>query len=281
MKTIKSKKELSSIIAEEKKNKKRIGLVPTMGALHEGHLTLVRRAKDITDCIVVSIFVNPRQFNNQQDLATYPRTIENDLLLLEQEGVQYVFLPEDDDIYDDIENERSFDFGMLDKVMEGTQRPGHFEGVAQIVSRLFDIVQPDCAFFGEKDFQQLAIIRKMVKDYDYPVRIIPVPIVREPSGLALSSRNQRLTEEQKTEASQIFKTLKQAKKNKRNGASIPETKDYVVQTLNRVPSLEVEYFAIVDAETLQEVNNWEEASECIGCIACYCGSVRLIDNIFF
>lgn len=257
-----------------------IGLVPTMGALHEGHLTLVRRAKGDGTTTVVSIFVNPRQFNNPQDLATYPRSEEDDTRLLETEGVDYVFMPSTEDLYDDIEGERKFDFGLLDKVMEGKYRPGHFEGVAQVVSRFFDIIEPHRAYFGEKDFQQLTIIQHMVKMCNFSTEIIPVAIVREPSGLALSSRNRLISEEKLLYAPTIYKILQESKKMWHETSLSPhEVEQFVINSLNNTPYLRVEYFEIVDASSLQQIKNKTESSNPVGCVACFCGEVRLIDNI--
>lgn len=280
MEIIHKKREMHALMEQARSNGKSIALVPTMGALHNGHLTLVRQAIASCDVTVVSIFVNPRQFNNPNDLKSYPRKPEEDAKLLEKEGVNYIFMPTVDDIYDDTEGERQFDFGTLDKVMEGTHRPGHFEGVAQIVSRLFDIVLPHKAFFGEKDFQQLAIIQKMVKDCQFPLEIVPVPIVRAASGLALSSRNQLLSEDELRVAPLIHSTLLESDKlRKEKKLSTPaEVVGYVIEKLNAHPELRVEYFEIVDAETLLSIHSWEESTQPIGCIACYCGEVRLIDN---
>lgn len=279
MKIVTTKRELSSLISEEKKANKTIGLVPTMGALHQGHLTLVKKCRETCNITVVSIFVNPRQFNNPEDLQTYPRQPEKDLQMLESVGVDYVFMPSVEDIYDNIESEKDFHLGALAKVMEGVHRPGHFEGVVQIVTRLFDIVQPTQAFFGEKDFQQLAIIQYVVKEYNYPIEIVPVAIVRESNGLALSSRNQRLSAQELHVAPTIYQTLQKSKEMKEAGSSLQDVKAYVVNTLNAIAEFEVEYFEIADSTTLQPLNTWNESKHPIGCIACYCGAVRLIDNI--
>ena len=204
---ISSKKELQALLERERESRKTIGLVPTMGALHDGHLSLVKQAIARYDVCVVSIFVNPRQFNNPNDLETYPRQPEKDVALLDSVGCHYVFMPSVEEIYDGSGVERTFDFGAIGRVMEGVQRPGHFEGVALIVSKLFELVSPDGAFFGEKDFQQIAIVRSMVEQCGFKLSIIAVPIVREESGLALSSRNQRLTQETRPSAPRIYQTL--------------------------------------------------------------------------
>lgn len=282
MKIIHTKHEMKSLALEACNRGDIIGLVPTMGALHDGHLTLVKRAVDDCSLVVVSLFVNPRQFNNPEDLKSYPRTPEDDAQKLEAVGVDYLFMPTAEDIYDDIEQEREFDFGRLDKVMEGTHRPGHFAGVAQVVSRLFDIVTPHRAYFGEKDFQQLAIIKNMVARYDYDLKIVPIPIVRASSGLALSSRNLLLSEAERAIATNIYKTLLASRQLKEEKLLAPrEIEQYVVSTLNAIPELEVEYFEIVDANSLERLSSWQDASGAVGCIACYCGEVRLIDNIFY
>lgn len=281
MQIVTTKKKLLAAMTKEREAARSVALVPTMGALHEGHLTLVRRATAACDTTVVSIFVNPRQFDNPNDLKNYPRLPEKDLSMLEKTSMEYVFMPTVEDIYDDLATERVFDFGPLDKVMEGAHRPGHFEGVVQIVSRLFDLVRPDVAFFGEKDFQQLAIIKKMVDDCGYSLKIASVPIVREVSGLALSSRNQHLTPEQLDVAPKIFSTLVESKALKAVGKTVAEVTSFVEETLNKLEPIHVEYFEIVDATTLQRIERWEESPAPVGCIACFCGAVRLIDNIRF
>lgn len=261
---------------------KTIGLVPTMGALHQGHAALVRRSVAENDVCVVSVFVNPTQFNNKEDLQKYPRTLEKDVELLTQLGVHFVFAPSPEEMYSDeeINTQFSFDFNGLDKVMEGKMRPGHFNGVVQVVSRLFELVRPTRAYFGEKDFQQLAIIHHMVerstmKTNFTDLKIIDCPIVREESGLALSSRNQRLSEEEKSIALNISKTLF-ASLEWAKTSSVPEVEKRVIDAINAVEGLEVEYYEIVDKTTLQPTNTFQNA---IGCITVYCGPVRLIDNI--
>ncbi|WP_462280925.1 pantoate--beta-alanine ligase [Salinivirga cyanobacteriivorans] len=269
--------KLKAEVRSHKSDNKKIGFVPTMGALHEGHLSLINIAKKHADIIVVSVFVNPTQFNDPGDYEKYPRNMSKDMEMLKEVGTDIVFAPSEEEIYPEKDN-RKFDFGALEKVMEGKHRPGHFNGVAQVVSRLFDIVEPDIAVFGEKDFQQLAIIRKMVKDHNYPVKIMGAPIIRENDGLAMSSRNQRLNSEQRKSAAFINQILA-ASKNKSQHLSVKQLEDWVTDSLNKIAHLEVEYFQIVDQETLQPVNNWQENCDKIGCIAVYCGEVRLIDNI--
>lgn len=256
---------------------KTIGFVPTMGALHEGHATLVKRCAAENDLCVVSIFVNPTQFNNIEDLKHYPRTPEKDYLLLESIGTDIIFAPSVEEVYPE-PDKRVFDFGMLDKVMEGHFRPGHFNGVAQVVSKLFTVVRPDKAYFGEKDFQQLAIVREMVRQLQLPVVIVGVPTVREADGLAMSSRNQRLSEEEKKNASKIQRVLR-ASDAMRGGYTPGQVADYVVGEINNVPGLSVEYYEIVDGNTLQPISSWEKTAYAVGCIAVFCGDVRLIDNI--
>lgn len=256
-----------------------VGFVPTMGALHEGHLALVRQAVAENQFVVVSIFVNPTQFNDPKDLERYPRTLENDLNLLESTGCQLVFAPSVQEVYPE-PDKRKFNFGMLETVMEGKFRPGHFNGVAQVVSRLFDMVQPHKSYFGLKDFQQLVIIKNMVKQLSLPIEIVACDIVREKSGLAMSSRNELLSAEQRENAALISQTLFAAKQlgTKKN---VQELAKWVVDTINQNPFLDVEYFEIVDDEQLQAVNNWNEENTKVGCIAVFCGKIRLIDNIVF
>ncbi len=277
MEIIKSIALLDDVLNAFRNESKSIGLVPTMGALHEGHAALVKRCVAENDITVVSVFVNPTQFNNPDDLRLYPRTLEADCALLEKLDVDIVFAPDVDEMYPEPDT-RVFDFGMLDKVMEGRFRPGHFNGVAQIVSKLFYAVKPDKAYFGEKDFQQLAIVREMVKQLQIPVEIIAVPIVREQSGLALSSRNMRLTEQQRETASEIFKTLARSA-DLLEKQSVEDTKKFVVNSINNHEALSVEYFEIVDGDTLQSITDWDDSPCIVGCIAVFCEDVRLIDNI--
>ena len=256
---------------------KTIGFVPTMGALHEGHLSLLRQAKTCCDAAVVSIFVNPTQFNNPDDLKNYPRDTENDIKKLTSAGADIIFIPTEKDIYPE-PDDRVFDFGAMDKVMEGFYRPGHFNGVAQVVDRLFRLVQPQTAFFGEKDFQQLAIIKSLVVQEQLPVRIVACPIVREPDGLAMSSRNLLLSESQRAHAPLIYQTLKSAVE-KINNTTIPALKQWVQTTIDADPTLETEYVAIVDAQSLQPVDEWTVAEHLQLCVAVYARPIRLIDNI--
>lgn len=282
MQVLTTKQELISQMEACLRQNKTIGLVPTMGALHEGHAALVNRAVSENDVCVVSVFVNPTQFNNVEDLLKYPRTLDNDVELLTDLGVHFVFSPSSEEMYtsEEMQQPFSFDFNGLDEVMEGKMRPGHFNGVVQVVSRLFDLVQPTRAYFGEKDFQQLAIIHHMVKHSEMKerfsnIQIVDCPIVREESGLALSSRNQRLSPEEKTTAINISKTLF-ASLEWAKSASVKEVQQRVIDTINAVDGLEVEYYEIVDKNTLQPINCWRNA---VGCVTVYCGPVRLIDNI--
>lgn len=277
MKIVKGINELKSYLADSKKDGKRIGLVPTMGALHKGHLSLVERCVKENDVCVVSVFVNPTQFNDKHDLETYPRTLEADCTLLEQAGCDFVFAPLVEEMYPEPDT-RTFDFGPVMQVMEGAKRPGHFNGVAQVVSKLFYIVEPDNAYFGEKDFQQIAVIRAMVKQLQIPVQINACPIVREADGLALSSRNTRLTPELRAKAPKIARAMRESLELAKT-KSVKEVHDYVVNTLNADPDLEVEYYEIVDGNSLQAIQDWKDTDYAVGCITVYCGEVRLIDNI--
>ena len=277
MKIVNSIQELKRYLAEERQHNRKIGFVPTMGALHNGHLSLVKRCVEENDVCVVSIFVNPTQFNDKNDLATYPRTLDNDCSLLEPAGCNYVFAPAEAEMYPEPDT-RTFDFGTVSAVMEGARRPGHFNGVAQIVSKLFYAVEPDNAYFGEKDFQQIAVIRAMVKQLNIPVKINACPILREADGLALSSRNVRLTPEQRQKAPLIARTLKEST-NFAAGKSVQEVIDYVVNTINADPVMRVEYYEIVDGNTMESIKNWSDTDYAVGCITVYCGEVRLIDNI--
>ena len=277
MKIVSSIKELKGYLAEEKQNNKRIGLVPTMGALHDGHLSLVKRCVEENEVCVVSVFVNPTQFNDKHDLETYPRTLDKDCVLLESAGCDYVFAPSVEEMYPE-QDTRTFDFGTVSQVMEGARRPGHFNGVAQIVSKLFYAVEPDKAYFGEKDFQQIAVIRAMVKQLAIPVDIQACPILREADGLALSSRNTRLTPEQRQKAPLIARTLKESI-TFAAGKSVRETIDYVIDTIDSDSVMRVEYYEIVDGHTLEAIQDWAETDYPVGCITVYCGEVRLIDNI--
>ncbi|MBP5541935.1 MAG: pantoate--beta-alanine ligase [Bacteroidales bacterium] len=290
MQVISTVSALTAAIAEAKKANKTIGLVPTMGALHEGHLSLIRRARKENDFVVVSIFVNPIQFNNKEDLAKYPRTVENDCRVVEEAGADIAFTPSVEEMYPDGEPKEVYHFGPIEEVMEGPRRPGHFSGVAVVVRRLFDLAQPTRAYFGEKDFQQIAIIRNLLEQIKYPIELVPCPIVRADDGLALSSRNMRLSPEARAIAPEIYATLCQA-------VEMSEYEDvdsvctWVVDTLasfhevNELPDglkFEPEYFEIVDDTTLQPVDDWNaSATGIVGCIAVWLDGVRLIDVIRF
>ncbi len=268
---------LRDVLQGKRDKGKTVGFVPTMGALHEGHATLVKQCVRENDVTVVSVFVNPTQFNNPDDLRLYPRTPEEDWELLESIGTDIVFAPTVEEMYPEPDS-RQFDFGGLAQVMEGAFRPGHFNGVAQVVSKLFEIVQPHVAYFGEKDFQQLAIVKKMVQQLKLPVKVMGVPTVREANGLALSSRNQRLSDEERENASAIYRILREST-SLMSQKSPNQISSWVKEAINNVTGLRVEYFAIADAYSLQPISNWKEADEVIGCTAVYCGDVRLIDNI--
>ncbi len=282
MQIITTKQDLQREVEACKSQGKSIGLVPTMGALHAGHASLVRRAVSENNVCVVSVFVNPTQFNNKEDLALYPRDLQRDAQLLESIGAHYVFAPSPEEMYtaEEMSGTFRFDFGGLDKVMEGKMRPGHFNGVVQVVSRLFYLVRPDRAYFGEKDFQQLAIIRFMVERSELAgtfgdLRIVGCPIVREESGLAMSSRTERLSEEEKATATAIYRTLRESLKWAKT-QSVREVEKRVMDTINSVEGLETEYYEIVDKTTLLPTDTFSNA---IGCVTVYCGKVRLIDNI--
>lgn len=277
MKLIQTIQELRTELDALRKEGKTIGLVPTMGALHAGHASLVKRAVAENDVVVVSDFVNPTQFNDKNDLLKYPRTLDADCKLLEECGASFVFAPSVEEIYPEPDT-RQFSYAPLDTVMEGKFRPGHFNGVCQIVSKLFLIVEPTRAYFGEKDFQQLAIIREMVRKYPFNLEIVGCPIVREADGLALSSRNARLSDEQRIQALQISKTLF-ASLEYAQTHTLAETKAFVESAISTAEGLRLEYFEIVDGNSLQTVCDWKDGSYIVGCITVFCGEVRLIDNI--
>ena len=272
--------ELQTILNTFRKDKK-IGFVPTMGALHEGHLSLVKRSVSENDVTVVSIFVNPTQFNDKNDLQNYPRTLNQDCALLEPLGVNLVFAPTENEVYPEPDT-RVFSYPPIDYVMEGTKRPGHFNGVCQIVSKLFKWVSPDNAYFGEKDFQQIAVIRAMIKDQGFRLNLCSCPIVREASGLAMSSRNTLLSETEFNLAANINKVLNESTK-AFDTQTVVEVKCSVINKLNEIPELDVEYYEIVDGYTLQPVSDWNESEYIVGCITVFCGQrpVRLIDNITY
>ena len=277
MKLVHTIKELQSELNALRSIGKTIGLVPTMGALHAGHASLVKRAVAENDVVVVSDFVNPTQFNDRNDLIKYPRTLDADCELLEKVGASFVFAPSVEEIYPEPDT-RQFSYAPLDTVMEGKFRPGHFNGVCQIVSKLFMIVEPDRAYFGEKDFQQLAIIREMVKQMEFKLQIVGCPIVREEDGMALSSRNARLLPEEREYALNISQTLF---KSRTFAAShtVAETQKFVQDAIAASKGLRLEYFEIVDGNNLQKIASWEDTEYAVGCITVFCGEVRLIDNI--
>lgn len=279
MKVIHTIVELQNELFANRKNGKTIGLVPTMGALHEGHASLVKQSISDNDITVVSIFVNPTQFNDPKDLKTYPRTVEQDCNLLENVGADYAFVPSVEEMYPEPDT-RHFDFPPITTVMEGAHRLGHFNGVCQVVSRLFYIVRPNRAYFGEKDWQQIAVVKAMVRSLSLSVQIVECPIVRDNDGLALSSRNSLLSDEERKVAPKIYKALKESA-SYANTHSVQETHDMVVNEINTGGCLEVEYFEIVDGNTLQPVEDWSASDYVVGCITVYCGAkpVRLIDHI--
>jgi pantoate--beta-alanine ligase len=248
-----------------------------MGALHAGHLSLVKRARKENDVTIASVFVNPTQFNDKNDLENYPRSPEQDVALLEESGCDYAFLPGVEEIYPE-EDKRVFDFGYAGSVMEGERRPGHFDGVARVVSKLFDIVNPDRAYFGQKDFQQVVIIRQLVQQLHYNVEIITCPIVRETDGLAMSSRNALLSAEQRACAPHVYQTLKRAAE-MATSTSVEELKAWVTREIDTSPCLKTDYFEIVDSVGLRPVRSWQEEGEKVGCVAVHAGKIRLIDNI--
>lgn len=277
--TINSVSELRETVSKFRNEGKTIGLVPTMGALHEGHLSLVNRCRKENDVVVVSVFVNPTQFNNKEDLRTYPRTEEADHALLESAGCDIAFMPTVEEIYPEPDT-RVFALGRVAEVMEGAMRPGHFNGVAQIVSKLFMFVEPDRAYFGEKDFQQIAVIRSMVKSEGFKLEIVPCPIVREADGLAKSSRNVRLTPEMRKVAPNIARILNESKEYAKSH-TVGETEKYVVDAINSYDGMEIEYYQIVDGISLEHLTSWDETGYAVGCVTVYCGDVRLIDNITY
>ncbi len=280
MKVLRTVGELRQAMESHRNAGQTIGLVPTMGALHAGHLSLMERSCRDNDITVASIFVNPTQFNNATDLKTYPRTEEKDCALLEKAGVDYAFVPSVEEIYPEPDT-RVFDLGAVAEVMEGAMRPGHFNGVAQIVSRLFSYVNPTRAYFGEKDFQQIAVIRRMAQLEGFDFEIIACPIVREADGLALSSRNVRLTPEQRQIAPAIHRTLAQSLDMTRD-KSVGEVKQWVKEEIDRQPFMTTEYYEIVNPLTMQPTDSWMTPDgPAVGCVTVYCGDVRLIDNITY
>jgi pantoate--beta-alanine ligase len=270
---------LQNALFDDRKAGKTVGLVPTMGALHEGHASLVRRSMMENDVTVVSVFVNPTQFNDKGDLERYPRDLDADCRLLEQCGADYVLAPSVEEMYP-VPDRRQFEYPPVSTVMEGAHRPGHFNGVCQVVSRLFYIVRPDRAYFGEKDWQQIAVVKAMVRNLGLPVQIVECPIVREADGLARSSRNSLLSADERAIAPTIYQALNNSLAYAKSH-SLEETHDKVVSDINAVSGLEVEYFSIVDGDTLQDVAQWEDSPYVVGCITVYCGKtpIRLIDHI--
>ena len=277
MKIIDKRIQLENELKNLRNSGNKIGFVPTMGALHEGHISLIKQSNLDNDITVVSIFVNPTQFNNKNDYSRYPRILSDDIEKLKNVKCDFLFTSDEREMYPQ-EDTRDFDFGLLDKVMEGKYRPGHFRGVGLIVSKLFEIVNPHKAYFGEKDFQQVAIIKYLTKQLGFEIDIIACPIIREEDGLAMSSRNMLLSKEQRKNVSLISKTLFESVNNAKS-LSVSETKDFVKRTINDNPFMDVEYYEIVDSETLQSVQSWNDKVEKYGCIAVNVGSIRLIDNI--
>ena len=288
MQTLTTVAALTAAIEEAKKSGKTIGLVPTMGALHEGHLSLIHKARQQNDLVVVSVFVNPIQFNNQEDLAKYPRTVEADCEKLAAAGADIAFVPSVEEMYPEPVN-TVYHFGPIEQVMEGPRRPGHFSGVAVVVRKLFDLTQPNRAYFGEKDYQQIAIIRNLLEQIKYPIELVPCPIVRADDGLALSSRNMRLSPEARAVAPTIYATLQQAVEMS-EVEDIETVHDFVIDTLSSFQEInglaenlkfEPEYFEIVDDTSLQPIAQWEDAKGVVGCIAVWLDGVRLIDMVRF
>lgn len=271
--------ELQNDLFEARKEGKSVGLVPTMGALHEGHASLIRKSAAENDVTVVSVFLNPTQFNDLADLERYPRNLEADCELIEQAGGTVVFAPSVSEMYP-AEDTRHFDFPPVSTVMEGAKRPGHFNGVCQVVSRLFYIVRPDRAYFGEKDWQQIAVIKCLVKYLGLNIRIVECPIIRDEDGLAKSSRNTLLAADERAIAPNIYKVLRESVK-WADTLDVKAVHDRVVSEINAIEGLEVEYFSIVDGDTLQDVQSWNDSKYIVGCITVYCGKtpIRLIDHI--
>lgn len=271
--------DLQNELFDVRKENATIGLVPTMGALHDGHASLIKRSVSDNDVTVVSVFVNPTQFNDKNDLKNYPRDLDTDCNIIRECGADYVFAPSEDEMYPHPDN-RHFEYPPVSTVMEGAHRPGHFNGVCQVVSRLFYIVRPTSAYFGEKDWQQIAVIKAMVRDLGIGVKIVECPIIRDADGLARSSRNTLLTSEERLIAPNIYKILKESM-DYSHEHTVKETHDYVVNSINAVDGLQVEYFSIVDGNTLQDVASWKETPYVVGCITVYCGKtpIRLIDHI--
>lgn len=276
---VNSVRALQQAVAEARNERKTIGFVPTMGALHNGHISLVERAKEESSFVVVSLFVNPTQFNNLSDLDSYPRDEQRDAELVMSAGCDLLFIPSVEEMYPEPDS-RIFDFGTLNSVLEGEFRPGHFNGVGQVVSKLFDMVIPDRAYFGQKDFQQLAVIKRLVELCRYDIDIISCKTVREDDGLAMSSRNLLLTPEHRAVAPSIYKILSEVR-SKSGTITVQEAKHFVIESINAIPLLDVEYFDIVDDKTLVSLESWSECDTPVGTVAVFAGDVRLIDNILF
>ena len=280
MKRITSVNSLQRTLNTYRKQGLTIGFVPTMGALHAGHLSLIRQSAKKNDIVVCSIFVNPTQFNNASDLAKYPRTLKKDGQLLESAGCHLLFAPSVDEIYPPgLDTEVKFSFKGLDKMMEGRFRPGHFKGMAQVVKRLLDLVQPHDLYMGQKDFQQFTIVAHMIKTLKLPIQLVVCPIMREAHGLAMSSRNERLNADLRARAALIYKTLKAAK-TKLKSMAVSDVEKWAMQKME-VPDFKPEYFSIVDGYTLQPVENPESHDYIVACTAIWAGEVRLIDNMIY
>jgi len=272
---VKTRENLSEVLFRIKSNDKSIGFVPTMGALHQGHLSLIQRARRENLVVVVSIFINPIQFNNKEDLQKYPRTLDEDIAMIEQ-FTDILFIPSEEEMFSEFPTEQ-YHFGNLETVMEGASRPGHFNGVAIIVKRLFDLITPDKAYFGEKDFQQLAIIQALVKQYELNTIIVPCPVIRESNGLAMSSRNRQLSPQEQDVASKVYAILEQSRTVR--FISVKQTIEFVISKIAEIEEITLDYFQIVDDKTLQEVTQWEGVRGVVGCVAFYINNVRLIDNV--
>lgn len=281
MKLCKKIVELQNELFEVRKKGQSVGLVPTMGALHDGHISLVKRCIAENDVTIVSVFLNPTQFNDKKDLERYPQNLDADCELLEKCGADYVFAPTVEEMYP-VPDNRKFDFPPVTSVMEGAHRPGHFNGVCLVVSRLFYITKPDAAYFGEKDWQQIAVIKQLVKSLGLKIKIVECELIREKSGLAMSSRNALLTAEERDVASNIYRILKESV-SYATSHGVQETHDFVVNSINTYPELKVEYFSIVNNDTLEDVAKWDDCPGISGCITVFCGKtpIRLIDHIAY
>jgi len=275
MRIISTESELIKLVSE---NKSELGFVPTMGALHEGHLSLLRRAKLENELVLCSIFVNPTQFDKPNDLEKYPRQQEADLDLLRIVGCDFVFTPTVSEMYPEGLKKLKFDFGILDKVMEAAHRPGHFDGVATIVKRFFELIKPTRAYFGEKDFQQLLVIKEMLLQLAFDIEIVPCETLREPNGLARSSRNERLPAQKRIDAAVIFEALTYAKDHYRTKSPL-ECLTEMRSLIESIDDGEIEYLKIVNEDSLLDIENWEDAVHARACVAVNIGDVRLIDNL--